>query len=151
MTTVSESLDIAADAETVWSIVVGMDDWVDAIEAIESVERLDGGDEFGIGTIWRETRTMFGKQATEVMEVTEYEDGVRYSTSAESHGSKYFSEILVEPTDTGCVLSMSLRAEPQTAFAKIMSATVGRLFIGATRKAFAKDLADIGAAAESAV
>jgi len=150
MASVSASLDIAADPEAVWSIVVGMDDWVEAIEAIEAVERLDDGDGFGIGTTWRETRTMFGKQATEVMEVTEYEDGLRYATSAESHGSKYFSEIRVDPTDTGCVLSMSFRAEPQTAITKIMSATVGRLFMGATRKAFEKDLADIAAAARSA-
>jgi hypothetical protein len=45
---------------------------------------------------------------------------------------------------------MSLRAEPQGAFAKIMSATLGRLFMGATRKALEKDLADIGSAAGSA-
>ena len=46
---------------------------------------------------------------------------------------------------------MSFRAEPQTAFTKIMSVTIGRFFMGVTRKAFAKDLADIGAAAGSAV
>ena len=151
MSSVSASLDIAANPEAVWSVVVGMDEWVEVIEAIETIERLDDGDGFGIGTTWRETRTMFGKQATEVMEVTEYEEGVRYATSAESHGSKYFSEIRVEPTEAGCVLSMSLRAEPQTVLTKIMSVTVGRLFSGVTRKAFMKDLADIGAAAESAV
>ena len=136
MSSVSASLEIAATSAAVWSIVVGMDDWVEIIEAIEVVERLDDGDGFGLGTTWRETRTMFGKQATEVMEVTEYEEGFRYATSAESHGSKYFSEVRVEPAETGCVLSMSLRAEPQTVFSKIMSVTVGRLFRGATRKAF---------------
>ena len=151
MSFVSASLDIDADAEAVWSVVVGMDGWVEAIEAIEAVERLDDGDGFGIGTTWRETRTMFGKQATEVMEVIEFEDGVRYATAAESHGSKYFSEIHVDPTDIGCLLSMSFRAEPQTALTKIMSLTVGRLFMGVTRKAFAKDLADIAAVAGSAV
>ena len=36
-----------------------------AVEAIEAVERLDSGDAFGPGTSWRETRTMFGRQATE--------------------------------------------------------------------------------------
>lgn len=142
--------DIKADAEAVWSVVTGMDDWVDVIEAIESVERLDDGERFGLGTTWRETRTMFGKKATEEMEVTEFDDGRRYAAAAESHGSKYFSEISVEPADGGCRITMRFRGEPQSTLARVMDATVGRLFIGATRKALARDLADIGAAAEAA-
>ena len=150
MATLEVTHDIKADPEAVWSIVVGMDDWVDVIEAIEGVERLDDGERFGLGTTWRETRTMFGKKATEDMEVTEFDDGRRYATAAESHGSKYFSEISVEPTDGGCRITMGFRGEPQSTLAKVMDVTVGRLFIGATRKALARDLADIGAAAEAA-
>ncbi len=147
MSSLSVSHEIAATPDVVWSIVVGMDDWVDTIEAIEKVERLDDGDGFGLGTTWRETRTMFKKTATEDMEVTEFEDGLSYGTSAESHGSKYFSEIRVEAIDAGSRLTMNFRGEPQTTFTKIMDVTIGRLFMGATRKAFAKDLADIGIAA----
>lgn len=150
MAAVSVSQDIAADPAVVWSIVVGMDRWVEVVEAIEAVERLDSGDAFGPGTSWRETRTMFGRQATEDMEVTEFEDGVRYATVAESHGSTYRSEMRVDPTVDGTRLSMTFRAEPHSVVAKIASATLGRLFIGATRKALAKDLADIAASAESA-
>ena len=150
MTTLEVAHDIKADAEAVWSIVTGMDDWVDVVEAIESVERLDDGEGFGLGTTWRETRTMFGKKATEDMEVTEFDDGRRYATAAESHGSKNFSEVSVEPTDGGCRITTGFRGEPQSTLAKVMDVTVGRLFMGATRKALARDLADIGAAAEAA-
>lgn len=151
MSSVNVSREIAATPDAVWSIVAGIDGWVEVIEAIQAVERLDDGVDLGLGTTWRETRTMFGKKATEVMEVTEFEEGVRYATSAESHGSKYYSEIRVDPADAGCRLSMNFRGEAQTTFAKIADATIGRLFLGATRKAFAKDMADIGAAAEAAV
>jgi len=150
MSTVNVSHEVSAPPEAVWSIVVGIDEWVETVEAIEIVERLDDGEGFGLGTTWRETRTMFGKQATEDMTVTEFDEGARYATAAESHGSKYFSEIRVDPTVAGCRLSMSFRGEAQTTFAKIMDATAGRFFLGATRKALAKDLADIGAAAEAA-
>ena len=150
MASLDVSQEIAADPETVWSIAVDMDSWVDTIEAIEAVERLDDGEGFAPGTTWPETRTMFGKTATEDMEVTEYEEGVRYATFAESHGSKYYSEIRVDPTDGGCRLTMGFRGEAQSTTAKIMDATVGRLFVGSMRKAIAKDLADIGAAAEAA-
>lgn len=150
MTSVSVSRDIAAAPAAVWSIMVGLDRWAEVVEAIEAVERLDDSDSFGPGTRWRETRTMFGRQATEVMEVSEFEDGVRYATVAESHGSKYYSEMRVDPTKDGSKLSMTFRAEPQSLLAKAASATIGRLFIGGTRKALAKDLADIATAAESA-
>jgi hypothetical protein len=150
MSSVDVSQEVAAGPEVVWSIVVGIDDWVEVIEAIEAVERLDDGTGFGIGTTWRETRTMFGKSATEDMEVTEFEDGVRYATFAESHGSKYHSEIRVDPTDDGCRIAMSFRGDAQSAVAKIMDATLGRVFVGSMRKAIAKDLADIAAAAEAA-
>lgn len=149
MTTVSVSREIAADPAAVWSIMVGIDRWVEVVDAIEAVDRLDDGDGFGVGTTWRETRTMFGREATEVMEVTEHEERVRYATFAESHGTKYHSEMRVDPSGVGSRLSMSLRGEPQTLLAKIADATVGRFFMGATRKALAKDLADIAAAAES--
>lgn len=151
MSSVHVSHEIAVAPEVVWPILVGVDAWVETIEAIEAVERLDDGVGFGLGTTWRETRTMFGKKATEVMEVTEFEEGVRYATFAESHGSKYYSEVRVDPTDEGCRLSMNFRGEAQTALTRIADVTIGRLFMGATRKALAKDLADIGAAAESAV
>lgn len=150
MSSVNATHEIAAAPEVVWSILVDMDGWVEAIEAIEDVERLDDAVEFGVGTTWRETRTMFGKKATEVMEVTEFEEGVRYATFAESHGAKYYSEIRVDPTNEGCRLSMNFRGEAQTTLAKIADATIGRLFMGATRKALMKDLADIGAAADLA-
>ena len=150
MAEISVSHDIAADPADVWSVVVDMDNWVTTIDAIETIERLDTGDGFGLGTKWRETRTMFGKEATEVMEVTEFEAGVRYATFAESHGSKYHSEIRVDPTEAGSRLTMGFRGEPQSMLAKIADVTIGRLFMGATRKALAKDLADIGTAAEAA-
>lgn len=143
------SQETTADTATVWSIYTSMDRWVEVIGAISSVERLDDGDGFGLGTKWRETRTMFGKQATEVMEVTEFDDGIRYLTAAESHGSKYFSEMRVDPSGVGSTLSMSFRGEPQTAMTKIVTTAFGWLFMRTTRKAVAKDLADIARAAEA--
>lgn len=149
MASLTVSRDIAADPSEVWSVMVGMDRWVDVVEAIEEVERLDGGHDFGLGTKWRETRTMFGRKATEVMEVTEFEDGAGYSTFAESHGSKYYSAMRVDPNAGGSRLTMTFRGEPQSLLAKVLDATMGRFFIGATRKALAKDLDDIATAAES--
>jgi len=75
VSSISVSKETTAAPEALWRVVVGLDDWVDVVGAIEVVERLDDRDGFGLGTTWRETRTMFGKKATEDMEVTDYEEG----------------------------------------------------------------------------
>ena len=46
-------------------------------------------------------------------------------------------------------LTLSFEGRPQSTSKKVLSATVGRLMGSATRKALAKDLSDIAAAAES--
>ena len=146
---ISCSKTINAAPDEVWSIMTNLEGFPDAISGIEDVERLDDGDGFEIGTTWRETRTLFGRTATEDMWVTELEPGRSYVVEANSHGAEYRTTQSVEPDgDGGSVLSMSFSGNPTGTMAKVMSATIGRFFVNATRKAFEKDLADIASAAE---
>ena len=150
MKTISVSREIAAPADVLWTIMTDLSSFEETISAIESVEILSEGTEFEIGTKWRETRTMFGKQATEVMWVTEIDAGRRYVVNAESHGSKYTTEMSVTPMgDSSCEVTMDFGAEAIGTMAKIMTATIGRFFENATKKAFAQDLDDVATAAEA--
>lgn len=137
-----------APAETVWTIMTDLENWPKVVQAIESVERLDDGDDFGVGTRWRETRTMFGRQATETMQVTEVDPGRSYTVEARNRGATYTSVSSVEPTREGCVIEMSFDAQT-SGVSKLLGATLGKLFEGATRKALLQDLVDIAQAAES--
>ena len=141
---------VAAPPSVVWGIVTDLDRAAGVIGSITSVERLDGRAGFGVGTRWRETRTLFGRQATEVLEVTAVDEGRAYTVEADSRGTNYRSVIRVEPDGAGSRLSMTFEAEPSGAVAKLMAATIGRLFEGSTRKALQRDLDDIAAAAEAA-
>jgi carbon monoxide dehydrogenase subunit G len=146
---ISVSRDVAAPPARVWDIVTDLDRSADVISGIDSVERLDGGGAFGVGTRWRETRTMFGRQATEGMSVTAMEPGRSYTVEADSRGAHYRSTVGVEPRGADAShLSMTFAGEPSGAVAKVLAATVGRVFDRATRKALARDLDDIAAAAE---
>jgi len=129
--------------------MTNLEEFPDAISGIEHVQRLDEGTGFEIGTMWRETRTMFGRTATEDMWVTEFEPGRSYVVEANSHGTEYRTTQSVEPDgDGGSVLSMSFSGNPTGTMAKVVSATIGRFFANATRKAFEQDLTDIASAAE---
>jgi carbon monoxide dehydrogenase subunit G len=149
MSQLSLTKHIAAPPERVWSILTDLDDSPRTISAITSVERLSADQGLQVGTRWRETRTMFGKEATEVMEVTAVDPGSSYVVEAESGNVHYRSRLSVEPSGEGSVLTMTFHGEPRGALTKFVAATVGKLMQGATRKALAKDLDDIARAAES--
>jgi carbon monoxide dehydrogenase subunit G len=149
---VSVQTQVQAPPEVVWRIVADIPNAAQTVQAIEVVEVLEPARGPSItGLKWRETRTMFGKKATEVMWVTQASEGSHYDTRAESHGSVYRTRVQVAPNDGGTLLSMTFEGEPASRGARIVWALTGFLFRGATRKALQKDLADIRAAAESRV
>ena len=142
------SRDVNAPASVVWGVITDLEGSVDTISAIEKVEIL-AGDSFGVGTSWRETRTMFGKKATEDMTVTEVTEGASYVVIARPDSANYRTVMSILPTgETACTVSMEFGANPKGTMTRFMGATMGKMFEGATRKALQKDLDDIAAAAE---
>ena len=143
------SREVNAATDQVWGLITDLDGAAKRLSGIDSLERLSGPG-FGVGTRWRETRTMFGKQATEEMEVASVTTGSAYTVLAESHGSRYHSGLRVEKRGGGTsLLTMTFSAEPQSFGAKVMGTLLGPLARSATKKAITQDLADIAAAAES--
>jgi carbon monoxide dehydrogenase subunit G len=150
MKAITASRDVNASADVVWGILTDLEGSVDTISAIEKVEILSDDTAFGVGFAWRETRTMFGRTATEEMEVIEVTPGEAYAVEADPDGSNYRSVMSVAATGDGTsTVSMEFSADPNSAFARMIGATVGRLFIGSMKKAIAADLEDIAAAAEA--
>ncbi|MDX1478592.1 MAG: SRPBCC family protein [Saprospiraceae bacterium] len=145
----STSIEINASREAVWKIVTDMEKAPERIEAIESVEILEQPANGLVGLKWKETRTLFGKQASETMWVTEAEENHFYKTRAESHGAIYISTITVEEANGVSTLTMSFSGKPVTFGARVMSALMGWMMKGATKKALAKDLEDIKRVVES--
>ncbi len=138
---VSQKINTSRDK--LWTAITDFENctnWISAIQSVEVLERPDAG---LLGFKWRETRTMFGKEATETMWITNVDDGRSYTTRAESHGAIYTSGLSIEGDDGDLTLKMSFSGEPQTFSAKIMSAVMSPFFKGATEKAVKQDLIDI--------
>jgi hypothetical protein len=92
---------------------------------------------------------MFGKEATEEMEITEYVPGEHYVTEAESCGARYRSVFRFAPSGEGTDVTMEFGAEPISFFAKLMSPLSG-MMMKSVIKLIEQDMADLARSAESA-
>jgi hypothetical protein len=119
------------------------------IRGIEKVEVLEKPAQGILGLKWRETRTVFGKTATETMWITEAVEPEFYRTRAESHGAIYLSTIALADKDGGTELSMRFSGQPVTLIAKFFALALGWMFAKASRKALQQDVQDIKAAVEA--
>ena len=146
---VEVTVPVNAPKHDVWRVVSDIENAASTISGIEKVEILEQPSEGMMGLKWRETRKMFGKTATETMWITDAVEDDHYSAEAHSHGSIYKSKIKLADQGGMTQLSMDFDAEPQTLGAKVLSATMGFMFKGATKKALLQDLEDVKAAVEA--
>lgn len=86
---------------------------------------------------------MFGKEATEIMWVTDSVENEYYSTRAESHGSVYVSRLSLTESAGVTTLTMSFSGEAQSLVARVLSALMGFLIKSSMKKELHKDLVDI--------
>lgn len=141
--------DVAAPADAVWAIITDIENAANTISGIEAVERLDAAYGFVVGTRWRETRTMFGRAATEELTVTHIDPGRSYTTAADHDTVHYESTLTVVPTgEDSSRLSMRFDARSTGFLNKTLGAVVGAVMLRSTRKLMQQDLADIAEAAE---
>ncbi len=145
----SASTAVAAKPSKVWKVITDIEHAADTISGIDAVEVLEKPKKGVVGLKWKETRTFGGREATEVMWITDAKADAFYATRAESHGAVYLSRFDIEKTDAGCTLTFTFDGTPQTFGAKVMWALTGWMMKGPMRKAVAADLADIKKAAEA--
>jgi carbon monoxide dehydrogenase subunit G len=134
---------IAAPPQAVWAVVTDLEHAPQRISAIKRLEILTPQRPIGLGTRFRETRVMFGREATEEMTITAWSPPRSYDVEAASCGAKYHSRLSVEAAPGGgSTLTMSFNATPVSFMARLFS-PLSKFMMGACRKALEKDLDDI--------
>ena len=118
----------------------------DRVRGIKQLELLTSGP-VGKGTRFRETRVMFGRQATETMEILDFQPGRAYSVGAESCGARYLSTFTFEPDGAGTHVRMTFGATPVSFFAKLMVPMMS-FMRKSCAKMIAADIDDLKAACE---
>jgi uncharacterized membrane protein len=132
---------IRAPVERVFDSAIDLRNAPGRIKGIKKLEVLDDGP-IRVGTRFRETRVMFGREATEEMKVTALERPQMYAVGCESHGCRYHSEFHFRPIAEGTEVAMTFRGEPQTLFAKIIGFLMAPM-AKSIMKICAQDLEDL--------
>ena len=132
---------IAAPPASVWAELTDIPNWSRWLPNLVQLEML-GDDAFGVGIRFRETRKMFGRDATEVFEVTAAQPSQSLDLHVDgregsSRRGNYRFSYRLEPVAIGTCLHLHTRIEGMGWFFK----RVGRLFAGGFRRALAADLA----------
>lgn len=145
----TESQQIAASPQAVFAAATDFAGAPKRISGIKKMEMLTQGPA-GVGTKFRETREMFGREATETMEIVDFQPGRSYTLYANACGCEYRTVVSVKPAAGGSEVTFSFKATPLSTGAKIMNTLMGWMFKGACVKAVRQDLADLKAAVEKA-
>lgn len=141
---------INAPVDTVWEVATDLRQMPETMSAITDVEVLEGGEEFGVGTRWRETRVMMRKEATEEMYVSAVDHQRRYVVEADNAGVHYVTTLTFAPVNaTTTEVGMTFTGQPASS-QNIVARLMGKLGLRVVRKSLAKDLDDLAAASEAA-
>ncbi len=108
------------------------------IPGIVRIEKLTEGP-VGAGTHFRETRIMFRKEATEEMEITEFDRPRGYAVECHSCGCAYRTTFTFRPEGHSTMVESRTSCRAVSFLAKLF-APLGALMLGSMKKCMERDL-----------
>jgi hypothetical protein len=138
---------IDASPHAVFDLFSDLDHVAEHVKSIKKIERLTPGP-VGVGTRFRETRVMFGREATEEMYFTAFEPPRLYEVRCQTCGAEYQSVYTFRPDGAGTVVDVKFEAKPISLFAKLMT-PLSFLMVGGMKKCMDQELEDLKKVAES--
>lgn len=118
MTTTSRSITIDAPVEKVFDAVAHVDRFSEAVPSIREVEYLSESHR-GVGTRFKETREANGREASSVLEVTEYVVNDRVRIVSDAGGAIWDTLFTTRVNDGGTELAMVMEARPHKLLARL--------------------------------
>ena len=137
---------VEAPPDAAFSTAIDISNWPRFISGVQSVELLTPGP-VAAGTRFRETRSMFGRQATEDMTLAQVEPPHRFLLTAFNHGTAYRVGHLFAPEARGTRTTLVFEGRPATLLARLFT-PLGWLFLGTLKRQLEGDLADLKLEAE---
>lgn len=135
------SCEIHAPISNVFDIFTNLSDLKNHVSAIQDVEILTPGP-IGVGTKFKETRVMFGKEADETMEITGFAPPHTLKEEARSAGMHYVSVWTFSEKAGITTVSIDFAGIPQTLSARLLG-FIFSFMAGSMKKAFLADMNDL--------
>ena len=139
---------VAAPVPAVFAAFTDFENAANRVTDIIRVEVLTPGP-VGVGTRFKETRKMFGKETTETMTVTAFEPEKLIELSAGSCGAEFTTRFTFAPVGAGTAVGVELRTRAVSLAAKLFT-PLAYLMMGTIKKCVARDVAQIRASVEAA-
>jgi carbon monoxide dehydrogenase subunit G len=114
---------INAPLEIVFKTISEVSEFSKAVPDVVNVEFVSDT-RSGVGTVFRETRSIKDKESTVELEVTEYVLNERVRYVADSHGTIWDSVYTVEKEDGATLLTLTMDARAHKLAAKLMNPLV---------------------------
>lgn len=133
---------VEAPPDAAFSTAIDISNWPRFISGVQSVVELQTPGPLAARTRFRETRSMFGQQAIEVMTLAQVEPPRRFLFTAFDHGTAYRAEHLFTPEAAGTRTKLIFEGRPATVLARLF-APLDWLFVGTLQRRLEGDLADL--------
>jgi uncharacterized membrane protein len=133
MSQTRSSRTIAAPVEAVFDCVAHIENFSHAVPDIASIEFLTQSRR-GVGTRFRETRVMKGRQSTTELEVTEYDVPRRIRLVSDEGGTIWDTVFTTAAVEGGTQLDMVMDARPHKVMAKFVNPFIGRMIAKAVEE-----------------
>jgi len=103
----------------------------------------------GLGARWKQTRTVWGRDHTQTMEVVEWEPTTLMAIRAAEAGTEYETRYLFSPVDGGTTVTAIFTATPTNLYGRAVVRLMGKKLMASSREALALILAELSASSSS--
>ena len=141
---VTTSRQIKASIETVFGTIADISNYCKAVPGITKVEFLSYSN-YGIGTRFRETRIMQGKEASTELEVTELTENQSIRFVSNEGGTIWDTVFTVESGGNVTQMNMQMDVVPKSVFAKLITPVI----LGMVSKTIEQDMDSVQAYCEA--
>lgn len=138
MPKLTDSLVIDAPLQSVWETSTDPEAWMDISEV--TVQRLTGSG-FRVGTRWRETRRMLGRDSAQEWEVTLVDEPTRYTCVSQGMGADWVFDQFLVPDGTGTRLFYDFSLTPTSTASRATIAGTWPVLGAMMRRGVAKEYA----------
>lgn len=147
---VEADVNIEASKAAVWAATTDISNFAELLSGVEKIEIVERPASGIVGLRWKETRMLFGKEATVEKWITDAQENAYYTTRAEQGGFVFITTNRVSGSDGAVTLTGIHETQPQGFAAKLKSLPMV-FFKGVIKKAILQDLNDIKAVVERTV